>query len=852
MRLLVARYHWCTGCHACELACRQEHGHELGRYGLRVERRGPQRFGGELDFVPRPTARCDLCAGRGVPACVACCPTRCLAVAPAEELEALRVRWRAGEKLAFWGYRSAEETTPRRAGDSHRERLVRLLLESVDVLELPRRARNGLANARIHRVHQLVSCSETQLLAMRQMGRMSVGQVVDSLAASGLGLEMFPPIDPLKPPAELRRALLAALGCRPGPRGAQEAAPVKEEVMALLNAPWSEHFRIHCRASSQLRRHGLRTVADLLRASDDELLALDGLGGITLRRIRQACHDLLVASPFEYAMLRMWFQLDTEGMTERPLRALGPACERLLGALELERSLATVGDLALWTLEQGRDAIQSPQATRAGAILRGYLDVGIAEIPWTLPELLVCALAGLPALQVQVARGHLLQGRSQASVAVELQWSRQRVSQVVTEVLGRLRSRWGHQVEPLVASIRSQLEAAGMLHYGDLEAQGLPPAALALCLSLTMPRRIRLWRDSFLYSSHAIKPNLVLRKTRAWLREACVSALDLADERPAGLLGSLGWSPPEHTWRQFLLLLGPTVDHSPLRRRVEAALARAKVPMHALELVPQVLPAYDGQRLAGLPIRKRNQLVSRISMATERASFVHRVDHGTFVHRTALPLPWERLWELAEWCVERIRGEQAAVSTRQLLHELQRHDLAPPGLTPTLLKDTLNRHPKVVTLRKSYVGHADSLLDRNRSIAGPAMHVLLQAERPLTITEINERMADEAPFLSTDARQLATADALRVSGRSYVHIRRLGIDAAARARLVEDVVALLPDDGAPVGVAELMEYVEDAWTMADLVDDRSRAEVLWGLLRRDERLRGSAGWRIRLVSPRGR
>ena len=112
MRLLVARYHWCTGCHACELACRQEHGHSGERYGLRIAQRGPLRREGEwqLDFVPRPTARCDLCAARAQrgrePACVACCPSRCLIVAGEEALPQLRARRRTGEKVVFWGSRS--------------------------------------------------------------------------------------------------------------------------------------------------------------------------------------------------------------------------------------------------------------------------------------------------------------------------------------------------------------------------------------------------------------------------------------------------------------------------------------------------------------------------------------------------------------------------------------------------------------------------------------------------------------------------------------------------------------------------------------------------------------------------
>ena len=71
----------CCGCHSCEVACQQEHGHT----GMVVQQRGPRERdegGWEFDFVPGPTERCNLCQPRTrahrSPSCVAHCPGGCL------------------------------------------------------------------------------------------------------------------------------------------------------------------------------------------------------------------------------------------------------------------------------------------------------------------------------------------------------------------------------------------------------------------------------------------------------------------------------------------------------------------------------------------------------------------------------------------------------------------------------------------------------------------------------------------------------------------------------------------------------------------------------------------------------
>lgn len=74
----------CVGCHACEIACKQENSVPLGTIWLRVVQIGPKKVDGKLrmDFVPLMSDECTLCRHRiekGMePACVINCPTQAL------------------------------------------------------------------------------------------------------------------------------------------------------------------------------------------------------------------------------------------------------------------------------------------------------------------------------------------------------------------------------------------------------------------------------------------------------------------------------------------------------------------------------------------------------------------------------------------------------------------------------------------------------------------------------------------------------------------------------------------------------------------------------------------------------
>ncbi len=85
---------YCTGCHSCEVACKNEHDLPLGQWGIKVLELGPWKLMDgkrwEYRYVPVPTSYCDLCVSRvdrgEVPSCVLHCLASAIEYGPVDEL----------------------------------------------------------------------------------------------------------------------------------------------------------------------------------------------------------------------------------------------------------------------------------------------------------------------------------------------------------------------------------------------------------------------------------------------------------------------------------------------------------------------------------------------------------------------------------------------------------------------------------------------------------------------------------------------------------------------------------------------------------------------------------------------
>jgi len=88
---LLIDYEYCTGCQSCVIACKQEHGYPVGKWGIKVHEFKQETFDKvEIDYLPFPTDLCNLCASRTsegeLPSCVKHCQAACMKFGELAEL----------------------------------------------------------------------------------------------------------------------------------------------------------------------------------------------------------------------------------------------------------------------------------------------------------------------------------------------------------------------------------------------------------------------------------------------------------------------------------------------------------------------------------------------------------------------------------------------------------------------------------------------------------------------------------------------------------------------------------------------------------------------------------------------
>lgn len=104
---LMVDYEYCTGCHSCEVACKNEHDLPLDLWGIKLTEVGPWQIDErkwEWIYIPVPTSLCDMCEGRiekgRKPACVHHCQAKVLEFGTVEEL-AKKVEQKGGKAAMF-------------------------------------------------------------------------------------------------------------------------------------------------------------------------------------------------------------------------------------------------------------------------------------------------------------------------------------------------------------------------------------------------------------------------------------------------------------------------------------------------------------------------------------------------------------------------------------------------------------------------------------------------------------------------------------------------------------------------------------------------------------------------------
>jgi len=644
----------------------------------------------------------------------------------------------------------------------------------------------------------------------------------------------------------------------------------------LLDRPWTEVLDVNVRVAGALHRLRCQTVREVAILSDRTLLAVPNFGRKSLRELRNAVADVVedsrpAAMPTEgddlppagpgstvapdpaesslavdvdddAALDRPWPEvLFTTVRVENGLRRLGVNTLREVLALSDRFLLAqrafgrtSLRDLKRAILEWKEGRTVSPDSDEGA---------GSAALPDEFPVSLQ-AVADRVRLAVPVRERGILsqyweQGRTLESIGVELGVTRERVRQRLA-VAERRAARLGAQITAFLQPLTARLQQAGdLVHVSEiplLVGEGRVDDLPFLFRAAGLPDA-RIWREEFLTTLPAQDLAARVGAVRSALRRQQRDALDLHEVVPVvasaggfhlgndGLLalltGVLGLGTEGRTVR-LGTMLGP-------RDRLVAALAEAGRPMTLAEIAPFLGSETEGDRLHG-PEHRVESLLSR-------CDDVWRIDSGTFVHGDFLPIPEERLTELADLCAERLEGRSETVSIRRLARELVASGEAGPELTSSLLSSVLSRHPALFVWRDRVV-HADEQHDGNVLLGQRIREAMAQADGPLTVPEIVERVnegrLDYAPVSVAMCLQRLEGVVVLGGGR-FMGRTSLPASEAELADLLDQAVRLIPEDGSPVSTRALLrDLAVREWNRSlirRLDADEDAEAILWGLLR---------------------
>jgi len=151
-----------------------------------------------------------------------------------------------------------------------RDRMSQVLSIPVTDFELSVRSRNCLQKMGIMTLGDLCRCTENDLLASKNFGETSLGEIKDMLTSKGLRLGQIVaerPIEVFEPEA------------------------LSADEQAVLTKPVSD-LNLSVRARKCMTRLGLNTIGDLLRKTGDDLLECKNFGVTSLNEVRQKLAEL--------------------------------------------------------------------------------------------------------------------------------------------------------------------------------------------------------------------------------------------------------------------------------------------------------------------------------------------------------------------------------------------------------------------------------------------------------------------------------------------------------------------------------------------------------------------------------
>ncbi len=490
----------------------------------------------------------------------------------------------------------------------------------------------------------------------------------------------------------------------------------------------------------------------------------------------------------------------------------------------------------------------------------GYVRYGNQGAPpATIDELVGRAFESLSDQEGRLLTRRILDEATLEQLGREYGLTRERIRQKVVQILLKLRRRMSASAlaltEPLVEAVD---HSGGLLHRDTvlslMAADDLRRVRLALLIA--GDESFHVWRGAFFTTLKSDELSARLDAIRRCFREnrkrdlALSEVSDLIAEAAGFRLDAAGLTALLTHYFGCRITEGRMVIPRALRvsDRLEKILRTAGRPMHISEITDLHLASLatpGGEERADpdegedeeAPLQlseaeRRKRAEHALLEAIDRDENIYQCGPKTFIHINALPIPFERLNEVVEFCIAYIEGEPGTVAADFLLKILEENGLDHHGLNKYLLKDALSRRPEIVSLRKFRVGHTASFQEHGLKLTDRIETILRTTDRPLSSIEIHQRLPHNIQY-SPNSTTVNLRDApFAVNlGQKYIHIQSLGLTDDQCRRLVEMIVDLLPRDGAPVSCTAISENLRPQLTEFGLADREDVADVLRGLLR---------------------
>ena len=178
--------------------------------------------------------------------------------------------------------RDVESAAGSQAREDHRPRTTRDAILDIPItdFELSVRSRNALKKADIHSLGDLLNVTEQELLAYKNFGETSLGEIKSLLASRGLRLGQA------LEEGGLPETIISGFES-PAPEPGTTGRPVPEDVPEELADKTIGELELSVRSRKALQRLNIVTVGELAARSEEELLGCKNFGTTSLNEIKQ-------------------------------------------------------------------------------------------------------------------------------------------------------------------------------------------------------------------------------------------------------------------------------------------------------------------------------------------------------------------------------------------------------------------------------------------------------------------------------------------------------------------------------------------------------------------------------------